>query len=173
MRSLAFPKEPRWLDLPRGVRVLARPIDTSLHHAAIQQAARKLARLLKGQATAVEIGLGFDLPALDDQDIRAGVTQLLIAQAFARFTIVEWEGVPAIGGDPAPVSPDSACELMLWPDIAESFVTQQLSPIEAVAAEGNASAPSPTGISAAAARIAETAAPPNSLAPGTAPVTTT
>ena len=160
MIHLSLPKELYWLDLPLGVRVKVRPASTATAGAARAQAARRVEALRKDIADRKAAGVPLDgLPDLDDPDVVAGYSQLLVAQCYARAAIVEWEGVLEAASDtPAPATPEKIDDLMRMDVIAQAFLGRYLDPLNQVAAEGNASRPAPNGTSAAAPDTAPSAA---------------
>ena len=151
MIRLNLPKDPYWLDLGHGVRVKVRAPSTAIAGAARAQAARRIEQLRKDIAERRATGVPLEgLPDLEDEDVRAGYAQLLVAQCYARRAIIEWEGVLAAdGAGPALVSDETVDDLMRIDAIAQAFVGKYLEPMEQVAAEGNASRPAPSGTSAA------------------------
>lgn len=75
---------------------------------------------------------------------------VLLAKAIARQVIVGWSGVEDADGSPAPVSPDRVDAFLDVPAIYDAFTMVYLGRWLTLQAEKNASAPSPTGTSAAA-----------------------
>ena len=151
MIRLNLPKEPYWLDLGHGVRVKVRAPSTAIAAAVRAAAARRVDALRRDLEERKRSGVALDgLPDLDDPDVREGQLQLVTAQSYARFAIIEWEGVLAADSDaPAPVTPQAIDDLMQIYAIAVAFVSLYLQPLDVLVAEGNASRPAPNGTSAA------------------------
>ena len=138
MLTLDLATEPRWLDLPLGVRLKLRPLTTTLMIAARSDPA------LRG------------LPAEAGDEAVA----LVFGKALARIAILDWEGVGDAAGDPVPVSPEGIDALLdLWP-VFERFQTGYVARGLELDAEKNASAPSPTGSGAGARATAPPAPDP-------------
>lgn len=148
MIRLNLPHEPYWLDLPFGVRLHVRPIDTALDAAA--------------RFAAVEVLRG-DADTETDPAARArrlGRAKAALATSCAQAAILSWEGVlDADGAGPAPVTPETVARLMAVPVIAEAFVTAWYEPLERLAAEGENCGAAPDGITAAAPTTAGDAEP--------------
>lgn len=190
MIRLDFPGGLRWIDLPGGVCVQARPVD-----AAVYQAAQSMARqTLYAAAAAMSAGDGsagdgdgrtaggidpggIDWPhpplavapaalaGWDSAALRQGVAEDLLVRALAQLTIVDWRGVMlADGTGPAPCAPAPIDALMAGhPIVADRYFAEILRPLDALVAEGNGCARAPAGIGAAAAPTAgaaPTLAPP-------------
>ena len=140
MIRLNLTNVPRWLDLGAGLRLQVAPITT-----AIMAAARS------------------DIAASDvADDLRQEALAVIMAKTVARRVILDWEGVGNADGNAVPVTPDGINALLdIWP-VFETFQRDCLAPHLMLEQEKNASAPSPTGSSAAAINTA----PP---VPGSAP----
>ena len=171
MIRLNLPNEPYWLDLGHGVRVKVRAPSTAIAAAVLAAAARRVDALRKDLEERKRAGVALDgLPDLDDPDVREGHLQLVTAQSYARFAIVEWEGVLAAEGDePAPVTPQAVDDLMQIYAIAVAFVSLYLQPLDVLVDEGNASRPAPSGTSAAGPDTAPSAAEGTPHAAGASP----
>ena len=129
-------KEPAWLDLGHGVRLLVAPLTTSVMLAARSDPAI---------AAAAEAGAGDDALAQ------------IVAQALARIVVSDWDGVGDADGDPLPVSPEGIDALLdIWP-IFEAFQTEYVAGGLILEQEKNASPLSPTGTSAGAEITAQAA----------------
>lgn len=128
MIRLNLSNEPRWLDLGASLRLQVAPITT-----AIMAAARS------------------DIAALDTTDDMAQeALAVIMAKAVARRVILDWDGVGDAEGQPVPVTSDGIDALLdIWP-VFEAFQRDCLAPHLMLDQEKNASAPSPTGSSAAA-----------------------
>ena len=142
MLTLDLTNEPRWLDLLPGVRLKLRPLTTALMVAARADPAVEAMP-----------------PAATPEDLA-----LAMAKAVARLAILEWEGIGDAEGQPLPVSPEAVDALLdLWPAF-EAFQAAYVAKALLLDAEKNASAPSPTGLSAGAMATARPAHP--ARAPG-------
>ena len=134
MLTLNIPTEPRWLDLPQGVRLLSRPITTAVMQAAQSAAARRL-------EAAREAG-----PL--DLDWERGLAFLYLVQGLARHTVLDWQGVGDATGAPLALSPEGLDRLMEHDAIASAFWMRATAPVQALVAEGNGCAPGLPGIGA-------------------------
>lgn len=132
MLRLKIGREPEWVDLAAGVRVLAAPVTS-----AVMMAARS------------------DIARLEDQT-DANVLVVPLTKAVARRVIVEWEGVGDEAGEALPVSPEGIDALMDLHRICEAFNARVIWPYLELQREKNASAPSPDGTSAGAEATAST-----------------
>jgi hypothetical protein len=166
MIRLSLPKEPYWLDLPHDVRVLVRPLDTSLYEAARHKGARLAQRLISDHAEITLAGgtVG-ELPDLNDPDAITGLSQFLFTQALATLAITVWEGVLDSESAPCPINETSVAMLMRIPSIADEFLRKYTKPHHDVLFEGNASGPAPNGTLATGPHTAPTAAPKTHPAP--------
>ena len=128
MIRLNLTSEPRWLDLDPGLRLQVAPVTT-----AIMAAARS------------------DIAASDmSEDLPQEALAVTMAKAVARRVILDWQGVGDAAGNPLPVTPEGIDALLdIWP-VFEAFQRDCLAPHLMLDQEKNASAPSPTGSSAAA-----------------------
>jgi hypothetical protein len=128
MLTLDLSREPEWLDLPAGVRLLLRPLGTALMAAA------------RSDAAVVAAAEG------DDREAAA----VALAKAIARRAVVEWEGIGDAAGNPVPPSPEGIDALLeIWP-IFEAFQLGYVAKGLLLADEGNGSSPLPNGTSAGA-----------------------
>lgn len=143
MIRLNLSNKPEWLELLPGLRLKLAPLTTALMVAA--RADPALAAL-PDTATNEDMALG-------------------MAKALARLAILDWEGVGDDEGILLPLSPEGIDALMdIWP-IFEAFQAQYVARGLILDAEKNASAPSPTGLSAGATAIARPARAPARTAP--------
>jgi len=134
--------DPAWVDLAQGVRVLHRPARSAEVTAATAWA--------RGQATAMAERLpGFEPSETDLVNLRWGFATI----ALGRLCITDWQGVT---GD---CTPDGVAALLALPDMARAYLPHALGVEAVVSAEGNASAPAPTGTTAGAETTAGDAAP--------------
>ena len=158
MFRLTPPPEPRWVDLPQGVRVQVRPVSLAQQAAMESHAARRLAELRQQIAERDKIGAPRDgLPDLDDADISRGLATAYVAEGFAKACIMGWEGVGDAEGNPAPCTAANLAAFAAS-DLARAFLDALLAPNTALVAEGNASAPGPAGSGAPGANGAGAAA---------------
>lgn len=157
MIRLDLPREPSWLDLPHGVRVLARPLDTALDAAARDHAVRET-REEDAEPP----------PGVPAESWRRGRIKAALVRGLASVCVIEWEGVLTADGAPAPVTTANLADLMDIPDIADAFLTALYAPLDRLAAEGEDCAPSPNGITAGAPSIAPDAARSGATAVGAA-----
>lgn len=123
---LDVPTEPRWIDLPQGVRLLVRPVTTAIVTAAQARASREAKAM--GEACA----------APPDPDMARGAAFMLLCQSLARFAVAEWQGVHGPDGAALPLSPEALDALMTLDEMAMAFFAEAMRPVNQVAAEGNA-----------------------------------
>lgn len=145
MIRLDLPRAPYWLDLPYGVRLFVRPIDTALDAAA--------------RFAAVEALRADPDAETSSRTRRIGLAKAALATAGAEAAILAWEGVLDAGGAAAPVTPDTVTRLMAVPALAEAFVAAWYAPLERLAAEGEGCGAAPDGTTAAAPTTAGAAGP--------------
>ena len=132
MLRLDLKRDPHWLDLGHGVRILVEPLSTST-------------MMRAREALSERIDLPEDEDALDANDQQR--LAIAMAQEVARLTIVDWEGVGDAQGRPAKVSPEGIDALMdVW-QIFEAFQTRYLQPAILLDQEKNGSALSASGTS--------------------------
>ena len=160
MIRLNLPTEPYWLDLPLGVRLQVRPLDTAVYEACRYRAARDAKRIIEERKES-----GNDAPV--DEDDADGLATFLVTAALARAAIIGWEGVEDAEGDGiAPVNDTTVADLMRIPLIASDFRHRILEPYEQLVSEGNASGPLPDGDMAEASTTAANAKQKDCPAPG-------
>lgn len=137
-----------------AVAFMARPALTEvMENAKADDAIIEHAEEIRALLDAEEQGTA-DLSAMIRAKGRAGV---LLSKAIARAVIESWEGIEDPDGSPAPVTPDRIDAFMDVPEIYNRFTEVYLARWLVVQYEKNASAPSPTGTSAAAKPIARRA----------------
>jgi hypothetical protein len=124
MFQLSNTTDARWIDLARGVRVLAKPATTAVI-AAMQAAAQRRARELTNGETV-------------DEHLRQGIAFQTAVQALARYSVQDWSGVAGPDGKPLPCTPEGLDALMSHDEMAVAFWRAQIEPLEERAAEGNA-----------------------------------
>ena len=128
MLRLNLSREPEWLDLAPGLRLLLAPMSTALMMAARADPAVQ------------------DLPEDASNDQRG----MVFARALARRALLDWEGVGDAEGNPIPVTPECIDALLDIFPIFDAFQTEYVGKGLMLDAEGNAFAPSPTGTSVGA-----------------------
>lgn len=166
MFRLLPPPEPRWLDLPQGVRVQVRAVTLAEQSAMESHAARRIAALRAEIKQRDELGAPRDgLPDLDDEDIRRGLSTAYVAEGFAKAVIMAWEGVGDPAGNAAPCTAANLAAFAVSP-LAMPFLEALLAPLAGARAEGNGSAPVPPGSGAPGANGAGAAAANALPAPG-------
>jgi len=139
MIRLDLPREPHWLTLPHGVRVLVRPLDTATDAAARAGAAADLRERCQNVP-----------PAATKDSWRLGQAKAALARALGQLSILDWSDVVLADGKPAPVTAENVALLMDIPDIATAFLRLIYEPLEGLAAEGNACGAAPDGSTVAA-----------------------
>ena len=135
MLRLSLTRDPRWIDLGHGVRVLTLPL-----------------------TSAVLISLRSDMSLQDAEALAPAEQALRFAKAVASRVITEWVGVGDDKGDPIPVTPEAASALMDVFPLYRAFEGSYIGPWLRLESEKNVSAPSPNGTSAGAPDIAAPAA---------------
>jgi hypothetical protein len=174
MLKLNRPKESRWVDLGRGVRVLRKPMTPAMLAAAQSAAKAEVLRIKAGRDGLLMHGaevFGLDL---DDPHVAAGLAQDVMTRALAKYLITDWQGVAADNGAPLPFDAAKLPDLMAHEDLANTFFADCLTPQLALAAEGNGFGPSPSGTSAAGPDTADAATPtPPAATTAAAPMTGT
>lgn len=162
MFTLDLPTEPRWLDLPHGVRVLVRPLDAAVQAAAQAYAERICREMLVAQSDAMAAGAALEGFDLSDTDMRTGTIAQLLAIGLARFGIIAWDGVGDENGNPLEMT-QASLEAFGRSPLSADFVRAYDAPRRRQVAEGNASAPGPNGPSdqgATTVPVARPSAPP-------------
>ena len=139
MIRLDLPREPHWLDLPHGVRLLVRPLDTATDAAARAASVTDLRE--RGQTAP---------PAAAKEPWRLGQTKDALARAVGQLTILDWSGVLLADGSPAPITAETVVLLMAIPKIATAFLRLIYAPLDRLAAEGEGSGVALHGTSQAA-----------------------
>jgi hypothetical protein len=162
MIRLNLPRAPYWLDLPYEVRTRVHPITTAIWEQALAKARRQAIELgIHAEEIETAGGTVSGLPALDDPDAIAGLSQMLFAVALAQCAIIEWTGVAdETGTGPAPVTNATVAKVMEgFPEIANAFVAKYVKPMDDAVTEGKGFGTSPDGTTAAVPTIAGGAAP--------------
>jgi len=159
MLRLNLKKQPYWTDLPAGVRVKLRPLSTAIMSAAQSCVIKQITGWRRECISRLEAGADIgDIPDVDDEETRLGLSEALLIKALARGAILEWQGVLTGDGDaPAAVSDQAVNDLMdIW-FIAQDFWKHYTDSLFLLEAEGNASRPAANGTSAAGRDIAQPA----------------
>jgi hypothetical protein len=156
MFSLALPTEPRWLDLPMGVRVKVRPLDGLVITAARRHVQREVLKMREDRTEREAAGVpADDTPDLDDPNMAEAMFRLEFARALAKYGVMDFDGVGDASGSVAvPFSSEMAQALVVHPDMMDAFLTAYLAPTTALATEGNGSAVTLNGSTGGAASIA-------------------
>jgi hypothetical protein len=135
LKLSAKPIEPDWLDLIPGVRVKVREANV---------AARLIAR---EAAMTISEAVGEDRVAVE----------IAFTLALARWSILEWEGVGDMEGEPLPVTPNNIDLLMDHYPAYRAFDSGYVLPTILADMEKNVSSPSPNGTMEGAMDTAELA----------------
>ncbi|MDP1669698.1 hypothetical protein [Phaeovulum sp.] len=143
MLRLNLSREPEWLELAPGLRLLLAPMSTALMMAARADPAVQ------------------DLPEDANNDQRG----MVFARALARRALLDWEGVGDADGNPIPVTPEGIDALLDIFPVFDAFQSDYVGKGLLLGAEGNASSPLPSGPSAGARTIAQPASAPAPTAP--------
>src|SRR5688572_13040649 len=140
------PKGFYWLDLPDGVRIKVRPLNTIILEAAKRKAGRMVRELAEGVALVEEFGgQAVGLEDLTDPELREGATYLLLTESLMIAGGLEWEGVGTEEG-PAELNRVNVRRLLLQrSDVADTFWEKYLKCEQEVVSEGEGFAPSPNG----------------------------
>ena len=131
MLRLNLARDPKWIDLGYGVRVLTLPL-----------------------TSAVLISLRGDLELKDAELLAPPEQALRFAKAVASRVITEWEGVGDEDGKELAVTPEAAAALMDVFPLYRAFEASYIGPWLRLESEKNVSALSPNGPSAGATDIA-------------------
>ncbi len=159
MFRLTLSTAPRWLELSHGIRVEVRPLTTAIVEAAAAEALKRIVAMKMEAADAEKSGQPLDSTAFNGANSSAldGMWNQYRAEALARYGVVRWEGIAGNDGAPLPVTPASIEAFAAHPVLAKHFVEAYSKPVNDVAEEGNASAPSSDGSSEGAENTAEAA----------------
>ena len=148
MLRLTPQTESRWIDLPRfGARIRIRPLSTAVMAAARGEASKRVAMLWREAEAQEQAGFPPDPtgPSFANPIWRDGVVRQYFAAALLRYAAEAWEGVADQDGNPLLLDAVAAEAFAAHDEAASAFLDAALAPIEALAAEGNASAPSSPG----------------------------
>lgn len=144
MIRLSLSAEPRWLEPLPGLRILVRPLSTTV----------------MGDAREDPI-----MEGLTEESPRRELA-VRLGKALARAAILEWEGVGDEAGEPLPVTPAAVDALMELFPVFEFWQLHYVQPALTLDAEKNGSGPLPTGTSEG---VDPTAAPAASAVPSAPP----
>jgi len=159
MLRLNLQKEPYWLDLPADVKLKVRPLSTAIMSAAQSSVIKQITDWRQERKSRLEVGADVsDLPDVDDEETRHGLSESLLIKAMARGAVIEWQGVLNSAGDaPAVVNDQAVNDLMdIW-FIAQDFWKKYTAALSLLGVEGNGSGLAANGTSAAGQDIAEPA----------------
>ena len=157
MLRLNLKKEPYWLDLPADVKLKVRPLSTAIMSAAQSSVIKTITDWRQERKSRTEVGADVsDLPDVDDEETRHGLSESLLIKAMARGAVIEWQGVLNSAGDaPAVVNDQAVNDLMdIW-FIAQDFWKKYTASLSLLDAEGNVSGLAVNGTSAAGQDTAE------------------
>jgi len=157
MLRLNLKKEPYWLDLPAEVKLKVRPLSTAIMSAAQSSVIKTITDWRQERKSRTEVGADVsDLPDVDDEETRHGLSESLLIKAMARGAVIEWQGVLNSAGDaPAVVNDQAVNDLMdIW-FIAQDFWKKYTASLSLLDAEGNVSGLAVNGTSAAGQDTAE------------------
>ena len=160
MLRLNLKKEPYWLDLPAEVKLKVRPLSTAIMSAAQSSVIKQITDWRQERKSRLEVGADVsDLPDVDDEETRHGLSESLLIKAMARGAVIEWQGVLNSAGDaPAVVNDQAVNDLMdIW-FIAQDFWKKYTASLSLLDAEGNVSGLAVNGTSAAVALTVGSAA---------------
>ena len=159
MLRLNLKKEAYWMDLPSGVRLKVRPLSSAIMSAAQAAVIKQISDWRHEIKSRSEIGADVsDIPDVDDEHTRIGLTEALLVSSLARGAIIAWEGVmDRTGNAVAPVNDQTIKELMTIWFVAQDFWKQYSAEISLLEVEGNSSRLAVNGTSAAGQDIAEDA----------------
>lgn len=161
MLKLTPQRESRWLELAKlGIRVRVRPLTTAVLSAARAEAGKRVALAWAAQKEKAAAGFGPEDTAddLGNPSWREGVSAQYFAAALLRYAGEAWEGVGDHHGNPLPLNSVTAEAFAEHDQAATAFLDAALAPLDALAAEGNGSAPSSRGGGEGGASIAPAAA---------------
>jgi hypothetical protein len=159
MLRLNLKKEPYWLELPAEVKVKVRPLSTAIMSAAQSSVIKQITDWRQERKSRLEIGADVgDLPDVDDEETRLGLSESMLIKALARGAVIEWQGVLIAKGDaPASVNDQAVNDLMdIW-FVAQEFWKQYTNSLTLLEAEGNGLGLAASGTSAAGLDIAKDA----------------
>lgn len=157
---LTVAREPRWLTLANGIRVHVRPLTTAISEAAFADALERVRPLRVAAEDAARAGMPMDGAEPNGANAAwvQGLQWQFLIEAHLRYGALAWEGVGDEDGEPLPVTPEACAAFAEHPDLGREFYRLYRADLDAMEAEGNASALSAGGATPGAPNIA-TAAP--------------
>jgi hypothetical protein len=159
MLRLNLKKDPYWLELPAGVKLKVRPLSTALMSMAQSSVIKQISSWRQEHASRMDVGADVsEIPDVDDEHTRLGLSESLLIKALAHGALIEWESVMDESGTiPAPLSPKTINDLMdIW-FIAQEFWKQYTNSLLILEMEGNDLGLAAHGTSAAGPDIAKDA----------------
>lgn len=165
MLKLNLQKEPYWINLPAGVKVLVRPLTSAIMNAAQSSVIKEITSMRKKLEESNDQTPLFDLPNLDDEQIRFGLSESLLVREIGKLAVIEWQGVMQPDSEiPAEVNEKTISELLdIW-FVAQAFWKKYTDKLEELVFEGNASRLAQNGTSLAGQVIAKRANKKTSVA---------
>lgn len=152
MLKLELDRQPRWLDLPHGVKVQVRPLTTTITEAAFAEGLEHLRPFKLAAEDAAKAGTPMD--PLGPNGANAawlqGMHWHFLVAALVRYGAIAWEGLSGDDGEPLPITSAACIAFAAHPDLGREFFARYRDTLSAVDAEGNGSAPSFNGGSAGA-----------------------
>lgn len=148
-----------WIELDGGIRIEVRPLTTSISEAAANVARRMAAAMTAKAEDAEKANMPLDAHGPTEANASWVQGQVLQAQiaALGRYGIVSWEGIVDRRGAPLPVNAATIDALASHPAAGPQFFNRYFATLDERVAEGNGSANSCAGNSAAAPTTAEPA----------------
>jgi len=167
MLKLNLQKEPYWIDLPAGVKIKVRPLTSAIMNAAQSSVVKQITNIRKRLESKDEsqTPLFEDLPNLDDEQIRFGLSESLLVKEIGKLAVIEWQGVMQPDSEiPAEVNEKTISELLdIW-FVAQAFWKKYTDKLEELVFEGNASRLAQNGTSLAGQVTAKRASKKTSVA---------
>lgn len=155
MLRLTMQRESRWIEAA-GARVRVRHLTTAIITAAKSEALKRVAAIQAEEED--KVAQGFAQPNVGAANIRAGLVEQFVAEALLRYAAEEWEGVCDETGAPLPLGDAAYDALAAHEPFAREFLNAAFKPLDALASEGNGSAPSSPGAGVGGATTAPDAA---------------
>jgi hypothetical protein len=155
---LSFDRSPRKVALIGGAWLMMRPASSVEIGAAEAAARRKIKDAIEGAGALAEIGLAAPSAAdLADGHYVLGLSRYLAGVSLAERLVTDWGGVFGENGKEIVFDPSLLPKLFLEDTVLRSFEMAAYTLKEALIAEGEGSAPSPSGSAAGAPNTAATA----------------
>lgn len=150
MYRLNLKTEPYWIDLPHEVRLLVRPLTTSVFNYAQAIATREVLKIKMRIDELSAVGQKDNtLPDFNDTVQRNDFLNTEIMKGCAISCIVDWEGIedPKLDGSRALVTKENVLRLVDDFVMGSSFWAQLKDPFETLVDEGNVSSLDQSGTS--------------------------